>query len=107
MFYVGWTALTDAFLVLSWVLFFLIGDSWWTLAVALCLSFVYGQVGLIGHDTGHRQVFRNRRWSDLSGYLHGNVLIGVSNGWWVNHHNRHHSNPNHLDLRPRHRAADR
>jgi fatty acid desaturase len=34
------------------------------------------------------------------GLLHMNMLIGVSYGWWVNHHNRHHSNPNNLDLDP-------
>jgi fatty acid desaturase len=26
-----------------------------------------------------------------------NLLMGFSYGWWVGHHNKHHSNPNHLE----------
>jgi hypothetical protein len=29
-----------------------------------------------------------------------NVLLGVAYGWWINHHNRHHSSPNNLDVHP-------
>jgi fatty acid desaturase len=55
---------------------------------------------LIGHDIGHRQVFRSRKAIDFVGYLYGNLMIGVSSGWWINHHNKHHSHPNHLDRDP-------
>ena len=44
--------------------------------------------------------FRTRRPSDILGYFHGNLLVGSSFGWWVIHHNRHHSNPNHLEKDP-------
>src|SRR5204863_8582830 len=30
----------------------------------------------------------------------GNGLLGMSHGWWVDKHNRHHGNPNHQDLDP-------
>jgi fatty acid desaturase len=30
----------------------------------------------------------------------GNVLVGLSYGWWVDTHNRHHANPNHEERDP-------
>jgi fatty acid desaturase len=87
-------------LAAGWAAFGWVGDSWWVLLIAPYLAFLYGQTGLIAHDIGHRQVFRNRKTIDITGYLYGNLLIGVSKGWWINHHNRHHSNPNHLELDP-------
>ena len=45
----------------GWVAFFALGDSWWQLAVAAFLAFVFGQVALVAHDVAHRQVFRRRR----------------------------------------------
>ncbi|QDQ09660.1 fatty acid desaturase family protein [Streptomyces spectabilis] len=87
-------------LAAGWTLFALIGDSWWQLAVAVFLAVCFGQTDLIGHDAGHRQIFRTRRPGDVIGYTHGNLLTGVSFGWWVGHHTKHHNYPNHLSLDP-------
>jgi fatty acid desaturase len=54
----------------------------------------------VGHDAGHRQIFRSRRANNLAGLVHANLLVGISFGWWVGKHDRHHSNPNHEDLDP-------
>ena len=54
----------------------------------------------MGHDAGHRQIFRTRRANDLVGLAHANLLVGISFGWWVPKHNAHHSNPTHEDLDP-------
>jgi fatty acid desaturase len=81
----------------GWAALVLVGNSWWVLAVGAYMAFAYTQTGFIGHDIGHRQVTRNRRRQDLLGLLHGNLLMGFSYGWWVGHHNKHHSNPNHLE----------
>jgi len=81
----------------AWAAFVLVGDSWWQVAVAAFLAFCYTQTGFVGHDIGHRQVARGRRWQDALGLVHGNLLLGFSYGWWVGHHNKHHSNPNHLE----------
>ena len=99
-FYVGWMVANALLLASGWTAAVIVGDSWWALLVAVYLAFFYGQTGLVGHDIGHRQVFRSRKVTDACGYLHGNLVTGVSYGWWVNHHNRHHSNPNHLDMDP-------
>lgn len=98
--YVGWMVLNTVLLAGGWVAFFTLGNSWWSILAAPWLAFFYGQTGLIGHDIGHNQVFRKRRVIDVVGFMMGNTLIGVSQGWWVFHHNRHHSNPNHLELDP-------
>ena len=52
------------------------------------------QIGFLGHDAGHRQVFGSRRASYVAGVLLGNLGIGLSCGWWVGKHNRHHAHPN-------------
>lgn len=78
----------------------LIGASWWQLAVAAYMGLVYGQMALVAHDLAHRQVFRKRQGSEVMGRLVGNLGIGMSYGWWMNKHTRHHANPNHEDLDP-------
>jgi fatty acid desaturase len=83
-----------------WTAFALLGDSWWQLLVAVALGMSFVQSGFLGHDAGHRQVSRARRTTYVLGLLHMNLLIGAAFGWWVGHHNRHHSDPNNLDRDP-------
>ncbi|MGB2568979.1 fatty acid desaturase family protein [Micromonospora citrea] len=77
-----------------WALFFRLGESWWQLGVAVALAVAFAQAGFLGHDAGHRQIARSRRVNDLIGIVHGNLLTGISYGWWVDKHNRHHAHPN-------------
>jgi fatty acid desaturase len=55
---------------------------------------MFTQTGFIGHDAGHRQISGSKRADGLIGRIHGNLLIGLSYGWWVSKHNRHHAHPN-------------
>jgi fatty acid desaturase len=87
-------------LVGGWTAFFLIGSSWWQLLVAVFLAVTFAQVALVAHDLAHRQIFRTKRPSEILGRLAGNLGIGMSYGWWMDKHTRHHSNPNHDDLDP-------
>lgn len=84
-------------LVAGLVAFFLVGDSWWQLAIAVWMGFCGGQSAFLWHDAGHRAMFRNKTAATLVGWFHANLVNGVSYGWWINHHNRHHSFPNHLE----------
>jgi len=84
----------------GWTAFVLVGSSWWTLAVAVVLAVAYAQLALIAHDLAHRQVFRTKRPSAIAGRIAGNLGIGMSYGWWMDKHTRHHNNPNHDDLDP-------
>ncbi len=79
---------------LGWVAFALLGRSWWQLLVAAFLAVTFTQIAFLGHDAGHRQIFASKRANDLLGRLHGGLLVGLSYGWWVDKHNRHHANPN-------------
>jgi fatty acid desaturase len=72
--------------------FVLLGHSWWQMLVAAFLGLVFTQIAFVGHDAGHRQIAGSRRANDLLGLLHGNLLIGLSYGWWIAKHNRHHAN---------------
>ncbi|WP_067708980.1 fatty acid desaturase family protein [Nocardia yamanashiensis] len=84
----------------GWVAFVLVGDSWWTLAVAAFLAVAFAQVALVMHDVAHRQVFRTRRPTEIAGRVVGNAGIGLGYGWWQDKHTRHHANPNHEELDP-------
>ena len=100
----GWYAarigLNLALLAAGWASFAVLGDSWWQLLTAAYLAVVFTQLAFVGHDAGHRQIFRSRPANDRVGLLHANLLVGISFGWWVPKHNAHHSNPNHEDLDP-------
>jgi fatty acid desaturase len=87
-------AVTIGLLGAGWAAFVLVGNSWWQLAVALFLAIMFTQVAFLGHDAGHRQVSRSRRVCQVLGILFGNLGIGLSYGWWVSKHNRHHAHPN-------------
>ncbi|MBX7265605.1 acyl-CoA desaturase [Micromonospora sp. Llam7] len=90
-----------ALLYLSgWTAFFVIGASWWQMITAVVLAVTFTQVALVAHDLAHRQVFRTKRPSEVAGRLAGNLGVGMSYGWWMDKHTRHHNNPNHDDLDP-------
>ncbi|MFI7684832.1 MULTISPECIES: acyl-CoA desaturase [Streptomyces] len=93
-------SLVTAAFAAGWAAFFALGDTWWQLAVAAFLAFVFGQIALVAHDLAHRQIFRRRRPSEIGGRLFGNLGVGMSYGWWMNKHTRHHANPNHEELDP-------
>jgi fatty acid desaturase len=92
--YIWKIAIIAALLAGGWTAFVLVGDSWWQLAVAAFLAVMFTQVGFLGHDAGHRQIFGSRRANYVLGILLGNLGIGLSYGWWVSKHNRHHAHPN-------------
>ncbi|NUW36739.1 acyl-CoA desaturase [Nonomuraea sp. SMC257] len=80
--------------------FFLLGDSWLQIPLAALFAIVFAQVALVLHDLAHRQIFLSRKPSKILGLLGGNLAIGLSYGWWMDKHTRHHANPNHEDLDP-------
>jgi fatty acid desaturase len=93
-------AINAALVVAGWAGFVLLGDSWWQLVTAAYLAVVFTQTGFLGHDAGHRQIFRSRWANELVGLLHGNLAIGLAFGWWVDKHHRHHAHPNQEGLDP-------
>jgi fatty acid desaturase len=80
--------------------FVLFRNPWVQAANAVVLAILSGQLGFQLHDSGHRQMFASRWKNALVGLLTGDLLLGMSYGWWVDKHNRHHANPNHVDMDP-------
>lgn len=99
-YYVAKIVATLVLTAACWVALLLIGDSWWQVVIAVVLALVFLQSGYVAHDTGHKQITKSRRWIRLLGLVHMNLMVGTAFGWWENHHNRHHSNPNNLDRDP-------
>ena len=79
----------------AWTVFVLFGNSWLQVLTAGALGVLFTQVAFLGHDGGHQQIWRTRQANDLLSVVAGNLLVGLSYGWWVDKHNRHHSHPNH------------
>jgi fatty acid desaturase len=84
----------------GWAAVVLIGDSWYQLVVAAYLAIVFGQIGFFSHEIGHRQVFRSSRLSGLAGLTCADLGIGISFGYWLDKHDRHHGHPNQVGLDP-------
>jgi len=73
----------------------------WLLALdAVLLGLVSGQLGFQLHDAAHRQMFESALVNRWVGLLTGDLLLGMSYGWWYVKHNRHHANPNDVDEDP-------
>ncbi len=73
----------DALLALSVAILLAVPVFWVQCVNALFLAFVCSQIGFIGHDAGHRQSSNSTRLNDLIGYMHGNLIIGMSFSWWM------------------------
>jgi fatty acid desaturase len=98
-YYVFNVALRLTLLAASLAFLLVVGNSWLQLLNAAFLAFVFTQIGFLGHDAGHRQIFNGAPRNDLFGLM-PNLVLGLSRSWWIDTHNQHHANPNDLDLDP-------
>lgn len=73
--------------------FVFLGNSWWQLVVAAALAALLTQLAFFGHDSGHRQVFGSQAWNEWASRLLSG-MTGLSYGWWMSKHSRHHGAPN-------------
>lgn len=90
---------TLALLALSIAILVIVDTLWVQLLNAGFLAFVFAQIGFIGHDSAHRQIFRSARNNEVAS-LAICVLLGLERSWWIDKHGRHHNNPNHVTLDP-------
>ena len=84
-----------AMLALGIAVITLFDQLWVQMLNAVFLAVVFAQFGFIGHDSGHRQIFRSARNNDLVMLLAG-LVTGMTPSWWQDKHNTHHRNPNQL-----------
>ena len=73
---------------------FALGSSPWQLLLAVGFSFLFTQSAFLAHDSAHRQVFTSGKRNEWLSRVVGNLVVGLSYGWWMNKHTRHHANPN-------------
>lgn len=75
-------------------------DSWWLILLAPAFAVVSAQIAFYSHDAAHRQIARTTSTVAALCLVHGNLLSGLSYGWWTAKHNAHHAHPNDLDTDP-------
>lgn len=77
-------------------------NGWLVLAfvsVAL-LGILSAQYGFIAHEAAHRQIFKNNKLNDWVGLVLANLFAGLSYGFWLRKHNKHHQRPNQIGQDP-------
>ena len=86
------------------VALFAIGSSPWQLLVAGYFAVVFTQTAFLAHDGAHKQIFSSGPRNEWFSRIIGNLLVGLSYGWWMTKHSKHHANPNKVgkdrDIRP-------
>jgi len=83
----------------SFLMLTVLGGRLWPLA-SVIIMIAYSQLGFVGHDSGHRSVFRSNRANDILGYPTWSLLLGISYRWWFRKHNAHHGRPNEMGADP-------
>ncbi len=73
----------------------LVNSFWIQILNAVFLSLVFTQFGFLGHDAGHRQIFRSAKRNDIVFMLCG-FVTGLTPSWWQDKHNNHHVSPNRI-----------
>lgn len=64
------------------------------------LGIVSAQYGFIAHEAAHRQIFRSNKANDWFGLVLANLFAGLSYGFWLRKHNKHHQKPNQIGEDP-------
>jgi fatty acid desaturase len=98
-FYASRIALAGGFLVASVLFLVFVSNPWLQLLNAVFLAFVFGQIGFILHDSGHRQIFWSVQRNEII-CLATSLFLGIYRTWWVEKHDKHHAHPNQVDFDP-------
>jgi fatty acid desaturase len=100
-YYLAQTSSCFALLLASVALPFLFPASLgWSAIASIAIGFATVQIGLIGHDAGHLEIFRGTKKNWLLGQLCWSISTGVSFWYWNDRHNRHHGHTNDMDKDP-------
>jgi len=73
------------------------GTLWIQMLNAAFLALVFTNLGFMGHDSGHRQIFKSARRNDWVLLCVG-FLTGMTPSWWQDKHNTHHRAPNQIGV---------
>ena len=94
VYYLGKIPFTVALLAANITVLVMVDSPWLQLLNAVFLGFVFAQLGLVGHDAGHQQIFSSTRGNHLISLMIG-LLMALVPSWWNDKHNiHHHRSPN-------------
>jgi fatty acid desaturase len=93
--YMLWVALVLLAWVASMAVYALVDNFWLLLLNTFFMLMVHAQLGFLGHDFAHKQVFAKKNLNDIFFLLTTHLLVGNNFSWWTATHNAHHANPNH------------
>jgi fatty acid desaturase 2 (delta-6 desaturase) len=80
-------------------LLYILPQSIWTVILSsFVCGFAWGQMGWLQHDFGHNSVFKTPYQNRLGQVFASNFMIGGSADWWNGRHNRHHADPNRVEV---------
>lgn len=92
--YVGRCLWLGLGLVIGFALLFGLGGTPAQLLVAAGFGVLFTQFAYLAHDGAHRQIFVSGKKNEWFSLIIGNLFVGLSHGWWMRKHSRHHANPN-------------
>ena len=90
-------ALLGTGFALALIVLLALGQTWWQLLVAAAFGVLFTQTAFLSHDGAHRQIFASGPKNEWASRILGNLVVGLSYGWWMRKHTRHHANPNKVD----------
>lgn len=64
------------------------------------LGILSAQYAFIAHEASHHQVFQKNKHNEWAGRILANLFAGLSYGFWIKKHNRHHNKPNQINYDP-------
>ena len=100
-FYYAFKIISSLAITVGFGFLFLTASNFW-LQLLLVFGITMGilQFAFLGHDAGHRAIFKSDKWNDFFGHIFFELFGGVGYNYWVSRHNEHHANPNHEDEDP-------
>lgn len=99
-YYLGHLAGTLVLFGAVWAGFFALGDSWFQLLTAAGLGLMLTHFAFWAHEAAHCQIFSTRRANEWAARSVAGLLVGMSYGYWINKHSRHHDHPNTISVDP-------
>ena len=85
----------SALLIASAAILVVFDSLWVQLANAALMACAFSQFAFLGHDCGHRQVFRSVKRNEMLMMLAA-VVTGLAPSWWQEKHIKHHVSPNQM-----------
>ena len=84
-----------ALLIASAAILVVFDSLWVQMLNAALMAGAFSQFAFLGHDSGHRQVFRSVKRNDMLMMLAA-LVTGMAPSWWRDKHIKHHVSPNQI-----------